>query len=75
MFNAGDGTLGRGSAARTAIETHAAAVKSTPVDADELVLVDSADSWQLKKLTWATVAGSGSGSVDQATLHAVALSF
>lgn len=34
-------------------DTHAALSKVTPADADELPLVDSADSWSLKKLTWA----------------------
>ena len=34
---------------------HAAASKTTPVDADELGLVDSAASWGLKKLTWANL--------------------
>lgn len=34
---------------------HAAASKTTPVDADELPLVDSAASWGLKKLTWANL--------------------
>lgn len=31
---------------------HAATGKSTPVDADELGLIDSAASWGLKKFTW-----------------------
>lgn len=35
--------------------THAAASKATPVDADELPLVDSAASNILKKLTWANL--------------------
>lgn len=35
--------------------THAATGKSTPVDADELPLVDSAASNVLKKLTWANL--------------------
>lgn len=34
---------------------HAASSKATPVDADELGLVDSAASWVLKKLTWANL--------------------
>lgn len=34
---------------------NAATSKTTPVDADELALVDSADSYSLKKLTWANV--------------------
>ncbi len=39
----------------TAAETHAAASKTTPVDADELPLADSASSFSLKKLTWANL--------------------
>lgn len=35
--------------------THAATSKATPVDADELPLVDSADGNKLKKLTWANL--------------------
>jgi hypothetical protein len=35
--------------------THAASSKATPVDADEIPLVDSAASNVLKKLTWANV--------------------
>jgi len=35
--------------------THAATSKATPVDADELPLVDSAASNVLKKLTWANL--------------------
>lgn len=38
-----------------AAATHAATSKATPVDADELPLVDSAASWALKKLTWANL--------------------
>lgn len=38
-----------------AIDTHAATGKTTPVDADELPLVDSAASNGLKKLTWANL--------------------
>lgn len=34
---------------------HAASSKSTPVDADETMLADSAASWGLKKLTWANI--------------------
>lgn len=41
--------------AGAASEIHAAADKATPVDADELGLVDSAASWVLKKLTWANL--------------------
>lgn len=36
-------------------QTHAATSKTTPVDADELPLVDSAASNVLKKLTWANL--------------------
>jgi len=36
-------------------QTHAATSKATPVDADELPLVDSAASNGLKKLTWANL--------------------
>lgn len=39
----------------TAAETHAAASKVTPVDADEIPLADSASSFSLKKLTWANL--------------------
>lgn len=38
-----------------AAETHAATSKDTPVDADELPLVDSAASSTLKRLTWANL--------------------
>ena len=34
---------------------HAAQPKTTPVDADEIPLADSADSYALKKLTWANL--------------------
>lgn len=37
------------------VQVHAAAGKSTPVDADELGIVDSAASNVLKKLTWANL--------------------
>lgn len=35
--------------------THAATSKTTPVDADEFPMSDSAASWGLKKLTWANL--------------------
>lgn len=35
--------------------THAATTKTTPVDADELALADSAATFGLKKLTWANL--------------------
>lgn len=34
---------------------HGATTKATPVDADEVALVDSAASWGLKRLTWANI--------------------
>lgn len=36
-------------------QTHIATSKATPVDADEIPLVDSAAAWALKKLTWANL--------------------
>lgn len=52
-----DGQAFDGSADITVIApgTHAATGKTTPVDADELALVDSAASNVLKKVTWANV--------------------
>lgn len=38
-----------------ALKTHAATSKTTPVDADEIPLADSAASFGLKKLTWANL--------------------
>lgn len=40
---------------------HDAGSKATPVDADELALVDSADEWKLKKLTWANMKAALAG--------------
>lgn len=37
------------------IDTHAASAKTTPVDADEMPLTDSASSFVLKKVTWANI--------------------
>jgi hypothetical protein len=52
-----DGQAFNGSADITVIApgTHAATSKATPVDADELPLVDSAASNVLKRLTWANL--------------------
>lgn len=52
-----DGQAFDGTAAITVIApgTHAATSKATPVDADELPIVDSAASNVLKKLTWANL--------------------
>lgn len=44
-----------GNAADISNLTHAAASKTTPVDADEIPLIDSASTWILKKLTWANI--------------------
>lgn len=44
-----------GGTADIAGDTHAATSKTTPVDADELPLVDSAATFSLKKLTWANL--------------------
>lgn len=44
-----------------AADTHAATEKTTPVDADELPLVDSAASWVLKRLTWGNLKTTLSG--------------
>lgn len=41
--------------AAAATEIHAATSKATPVDADEISLVDSAASWVMKKFTWANL--------------------
>lgn len=45
----------RAAAGNVPVDIHAAASKSTPVDADELGLVDSASSFSLKSLTWANL--------------------
>lgn len=42
-------------AAGIASKTHGATGKAAPVDADELPLVDSASSWSLARLTWASI--------------------
>lgn len=44
-----------GSLSNVEVATHAATSKATPVDADEIPLVDSAASFGLKKLTWANL--------------------
>jgi hypothetical protein len=50
----GAGGIG-GSGGDVAGDTHAATGKTTPVDADEIPLVDSAASFILKKLSWANL--------------------
>ena len=51
-----DGPQGpKGDAADIALETHSATDKVTPVDADELPLIDSAATFSLKKLTWSNL--------------------
>lgn len=42
-------------ASKTDVQTHASTSKTTPVDADELPIADSAASFSLKKLTWANL--------------------
>ena len=51
-------------------EFHAAASKATPVDADEVPLIDSAASWGLKKLTWTDLKATLKAYFD--TLYALA---
>lgn len=48
----GSGAGGGGGSYDLAADIHAATDKATPVDADELALVDSEASYGLKKLTW-----------------------
>lgn len=56
-------------------DTHAATSKSTPVDADELPLVDSAASNALKRLTWANLkAALLSGGIGNGTVTSVSAS-
>lgn len=47
--------IGAAAAGNVPVDTHAAASKATPVDADELPLADSAASFGLKKLPWANL--------------------
>lgn len=56
------------SATNIAARIHAASSKSTPVDADEIPLSDSAASWALKKLTWANVKVTLNAVYDWATV-------
>lgn len=44
-----------GGAGDVAGDIHAATAKTTPVDADEFGIADSAASWVLKKVTWANI--------------------
>jgi hypothetical protein len=59
-----------GNETATSIATilHAATSKATPVDADELPLIDSAASYGLKKLTWANLKATAKAYFD--TLYA-----
>lgn len=50
-----DGLTAGGFSAWNAAIVHAASSKATPVDADEVPLIDSADSNVLKRLTWANL--------------------
>jgi hypothetical protein len=64
-----DGQAFNGSADITVIApgTHAATSKTTPVDADELPIVDSAASNVLKKLTWANLKATVKSYYDSVT--------
>lgn len=58
LFNGASGKIikdGGTFASRVAAATTGATSKTTPVDADELPLADSASSFSLKKLTWANL--------------------
>lgn len=46
---------GEGGITNTGPDIHNSTAKTTPVDADEMGLVDSAASWALKRLTWANL--------------------
>ena len=46
---------GKATLGNVAPDTHAALEKTLPVDADELPLIDSAATWALKRLTWASL--------------------
>lgn len=46
---------GKAAINNVAPDTHAAAAKATPVDADELPLIDSAAAFALTRLTWANL--------------------
>jgi hypothetical protein len=52
---AGHGQTGVHDHGAVDVPMHAAATKATPVDADEIGIVDSAASWVLKKLTFANL--------------------
>ena len=56
-LSAGAGAVGESNLADAAIpsKVHSASSKTPPVDADEIPLVDSADSYSLKRLTWANL--------------------
>jgi hypothetical protein len=53
--SAADAAAAAATTTPVATQIHAAAAKTTPVDADELGLADSAASWGLKKVTWANL--------------------
>jgi hypothetical protein len=56
-LSAGAGAVGESNLADAAIpsKVHSASSKTPPVDADEIPLIDSADSFSLKRLTWANL--------------------
>jgi len=53
-------------------EIHAATGKTTPVDADEFPMSDSAASWGLKKLTWANLKATAKAYFDTLYMALVA---
>ncbi len=85
VFPDKDGTVAMLSDISVAAETHAATTKATPVDADELALIDSAASWGLKKLTLTNLKAylktyfdgfyTGGGYTDEEARDAVAAMF
>ncbi len=61
-FQDRDGTIadntdlaGKSNVGNVPVDTHAATSKTTPIDADELPIADSAATFGLKKLTWANL--------------------
>ena len=68
-----DGQSFNGSANITVVApaTHAAASKTTPIDADEIPLADSAATFALKKLTWANLKATIKSYIEGITLSVV----
>ena len=55
LFDGTTGKLAKGGGEYISSKTHAATSKTTPIDADEFPLVDSADTFGLKKYTWGNI--------------------